>query len=233
MCPPSEYTSLDRENAVDLQRDTQVGDRSPVRIVIKPGGLLVLTGIVAITICAIADLISTSAATRTSPADAAPSPLPAALVPNGGFEQPADGAAGQAAGWQPYGAGYTIDPTTFHQGERSIRCSATGTNEKHGALFDCTLNQTTAGPIEITGWSRAQGVDGIADSNYSLYVDAECTDGSYIYGRNAPFPVGTTGWTTRSVHIDSPKPIRRLSIYALFRGHAGVAWFDDFDVRGT
>jgi len=158
--------------------------------------------------------------------------LPAAELPdagliNGSFEQTAPNAATLAANWQPFEAGYALDSTAHRTGARSIRCENATETEKRGALYRWELNQERAAPIDISGWSRADGVSGGADGDYSLYIDVEYNDGSFLYGLTAPFATGTHDWQVRRVRIVPAKPIRTLKVYALFRGHRGTVWFDD------
>jgi len=218
---------------VGPKKMAQSQGRTQLNVVIKPGGLLALTGIVAITVCAIANVVLASrhgvpSAPSIPPAEAT---APASRVSNAGFEDVAAAGGNIAEGWKPYELGYQLDSTVAHQGKRSLRCVNATHGEKRGAQFNCVLNQPTPMPVVITGWSRPAGVDGIPDSDYSLYVDVEYADGTYLYGQNAPFPIGTSSWILRRLQITPEKPIHMVSVYALFRGHGGTAWFDDFDVK--
>ncbi len=43
----------------------------------------------------------------------------------------------------------------------------------------------------VSGWSRAEDVDGVADNDYAVYVDINDADGSHLWGQTAPFATGT------------------------------------------
>ncbi len=46
----------------------------------------------------------------------------------------------------------------------------------------------------VSGWSRAQNVNGTPDTDYSLYTDITYQDGNNLWGQAAPFRTGTHGW---------------------------------------
>ena len=86
-------------------------------------------------------------------------------------------------------------------------------------------------PVEVTGWSKAEKVGGVRDSDYSLYVDISYTDGTTLWGSVEGFRVGTHDWERRHLLIVPTKPIESLIVSALFRKHTGTAWFDDFAIH--
>jgi len=148
---------------------------------------------------------------------------------NGSFEQL--DSSGKPAGWSIYGTGYAVDGTQHQDGDRSIRCENPDGPSVHGATLTITMNQQYPAPITVSGWSACYGVDGAADLDYSVYVDVMYRDGTYLYAQNKPFDVGAHDWQKRDLTIWPSKPIQTVNIYALFRHHRGVAWFDSFDVR--
>lgn len=155
------------------------------------------------------------------------------LIKNGGFEGGggSDGKGGGVPLWTPYESGYDVDRQVFRTGEQSIRCDITRLDKRRGASLRLELKQRQPAPVQITGWSKADAVQGVRDPNYAIYVDLEYMDGTPLYGESAPFPVGTHDWTRRQLLIQPTKPIKTLTVYALFREHLGTAWFDDFHVR--
>lgn len=159
------------------------------------------------------------------PGALAASPSPVERIVNGGFER-VD--TGRAAGWTPFELGYASDETVRHGGARSIRCVNATEGERRGASVTLTLNQTAPAPLLVSGWSRAAGVGGVADGDYSIYVDLTYQDGTPLWGQTASFAVGTRDWQRRQVLIVPAKPVKTATIYALFRRHAGTVWFDDF-----
>jgi hypothetical protein len=148
-----------------------------------------------------------------------------ALLKNGGFEE------GGVPGWQAFEAGFDADRRVFRTGEQSIRCDITRPERVRGAFVRLSLDQKQPAPIFITGWSRADAVSGVSDNDYAIYADLEYSDGTFLYGQTAPFSTGTHDWERRQLLLQPTKPIKSLSLYALFRHHVGTAWFDDFYVR--
>lgn len=155
------------------------------------------------------------------------------LLKNGGFEEGGgnDGKGGGVRYWVPYESGYDVERQLFRTGEQSIRCDVTRLDKRRGASVRLELNQKQPNPIQVTGWSKADAVQGVRDPNYAIYVDLEYMDGTPLYGETAPFPVGTHDWVRRQLILHPTKPIKTLTVYALFREHLGTAWFDDFYVR--
>jgi hypothetical protein len=158
---------------------------------------------------------------------------PAELIRNPGFEGGSgpDGNGGGVPFWSPDGAGYQVDRDIHRGGDQAIHCTSVSSSAQMGAHATVTLNQTTTLPILVTGWSRADHVDGAPSPGYSLYIDVIYQDGDHLWGQSASFGTGTHGWQQRRIVLLPPKPIRTLEIYALFRGHIGTAWFDDFSAR--
>jgi hypothetical protein len=149
----------------------------------------------------------------------------AELMSNGNLEQ-SDG--GQLAGLNPYGDGYRIRDGEGRNGSIAAFCENTTGNQTRGLQWTFELNQTQPQPVRFCGWSRAEDVDGAADGNYSLYIDIVHSDGTSSWGHQIPFSVATHDWEEKTLFVMPDKPIRRLSCYALFRGHKGRVWFDDF-----
>lgn len=157
----------------------------------------------------------------------------AELLRNGSFEGGSgpDGRGGGAPRWQPYEAGYDIDRSVHHGGDQAIRCDNLRVTTQRGAHCSVELNQREAAPIIVTGWSRAESVSGLADAHYSLYVDLVYMDGTPLYGQASPFKTGTHGWERARVTVFPAKPVKSMTVYALFRNHSGTAWFDDFSAH--
>jgi hypothetical protein len=144
---------------------------------------------------------------------------------NPGFERVRDG---RAENWQPFEQGYVIDESVRHAGARSVRCVNATTEELRGASYTLLLNQKTPAPLLVTGWSKAENVGGVPNSDYAIYVDLEYMDGTPLWGQTAPFAVGTHDWQRKQALIVPAKPLKLATIHALFRRHAGTVWFDDF-----
>ncbi|MGC9004618.1 MAG: hypothetical protein ACP5KZ_07970 [bacterium] len=134
-------------------------------------------------------------------------------------------------GWGKYGEGYKIDERIRHSGKRSIRCEAKDGGRELGASQTIILNQKEPKLVEITAWSKAEGVTGEPNSDYSVYVDVYYTDGTPQWGLNVPFSVGTHDWEKKGLQLLLPKPIASLTVYLLFRRtHKGTVWFDDVSI---
>jgi hypothetical protein len=156
---------------------------------------------------------------------AAPAPEVPQLIANPGFEE----VSGiRAAGWSPFEKGYEIDREVRRGGAASARCSNRTGDERSGATAHLQLDQKEPAPVLVTGWSKAEGVSGFPNNDYSIYVDLIFADGTPLWGQTAPFATGSHDWQMKKVLIVPKKPLRSASVHALFRHHAGTVWFDDF-----
>lgn len=147
------------------------------------------------------------------------------LIGNPGFEQTS---GNLAVGWAPFERGYRVVEDVHRSGSRSIRASNASPSERSGATWTLVLNQRAPAPILVVGYSRAENVSGSLNSDYSIYLDLEYTDGTPLWGQVSAFSTGTHDWQRRQVLVVPAKPVRRVTINALFRGHSGTVWFDDF-----
>lgn len=147
----------------------------------------------------------------------------AVLLPDPGFES--NGA------WTAYEQGYKVATGQRHSGERSIVCRNDTASGRSGASCTVQLDQKAPAPIIVTGWSKSDSVDGSADRDYSIYIDAQYADGTPLWGLATPFPTGNHDWSRRQVTVLPQKPLKSLTVYALFRNHRGTVWFDDFSAR--
>lgn len=147
------------------------------------------------------------------------------LLKNGAFEQPGENGASD---WIPYGGGFDVAAGAGRAGSRALAVQSRDAASAFGARQTVPLGRDAPRPLRVSGWSRAEGVDGAPDEGYSLYVDVEYDDGSTLAGQAAPFDPGTHDWQHREVRIHPDRPVRSVTVHALFRGHAGRAWFDDF-----
>ena len=121
--------------------------------------------------------------------------------------------------WIPWDQGFRMDGNVF--------VCDNGDDEKarRGATQRVVLNQKTPAPIIASAWSKAEGVSGTADANYSLYLDLVYDDGTPVWGQTAPFVVGTHDWAEARVVFIPDRPVRELSFHLLMREHAGKASF--------
>lgn len=154
-------------------------------------------------------------------------PLENQRLSNPGLEQTADG---QAAGWGGWQAGYQLDTQVRRNGAASARCRLAQAGTQAGVMQTATVNQTRPTALLARCWSRAENVSGSPDSNYSLYLDLEYTDGTPLWGQIATFETGTHDWQPAKVLVLPDKPVKSVTVIGLFRGHDGTAWFDDFEL---
>ena len=151
----------------------------------------------------------------------------AALVRNGDFEEARDG---KLESWVAAPKGFTLVKHEGRQNSQAVRCDNPDGAGWYGVSQTINLNRSKALPLVISGWSKAAGVSGSSDSDYSLYVDLIYTDGTPLWGQTAHFRVGTHEWERRELMILPEKPVKSLTLHCLFRNHSGAAWFDDVSV---
>ncbi len=111
------------------------------------------------------------------------------------------------------------EPVTYLRGQTI--------QESRGASQTVTVNQTEAKPLVVSGWSKADHVSGPNDGQYSLWVDATYQDGTPLWAQVAPFRPGTHDWERSEFVIHPAKPLKSVTVHALFRYHSGTVWFDD------
>jgi len=162
---------------------------------------------------------------RGSYADLSPN-----LLVNAGFESWDD----LADAWNPYSSGYSMDGRA-HGGSHSLKASSTDTSIVAGGyqVVRFVGSQANYRTLKVSGWSRAEAVSGIADDDYSIYVDITYDDGSHLWGQTARFDAGTHDWQYAQKIIELEKPVAELYVYCLFRHHTGTAWFDDIGLVET
>ncbi|HOQ28488.1 MAG TPA: hypothetical protein PLH36_07100, partial [Armatimonadota bacterium] len=123
--------------------------------------------------------------------------------------------------WQPWEQGFERQGGVFV-------CDNGNDNTVHrGVGQTVELNQDVPRPIIAVAWSKAEGISGGRDNNYSLYLDLLYADGTPLWGQTAPFSVGTHDWERRQVVIFPSKPVKQVSFYMLLRRHTGKASFRD------
>ena len=127
--------------------------------------------------------------------------------------------------WRPWQKGFEKRDNVF------ICDNASDAQVQRGISQTVAINQTRPEPIVAVAWSKAEGVGGGRDSNYSLYLDLVYSDGSSLWGQVAPFNVGTHDWEKAQVIVFPEKPIKSVSFHMLLRRHPGKASFRDPELR--
>ena len=130
-------------------------------------------------------------------------------------------------GWSRYGDGFVADAQQPHSGDKCIRCTNPKDSAVRGAAQQLSFERQPRRTLTVTAWSRCENVSGRRDGHYSVWVDATCADGTVFNGHSMPFDVGTHGWQQATLRLKPPAPIRAMTLYLLFRKHAGRVWFDD------
>jgi hypothetical protein len=163
------------------------------------------------------------------------------FVVNGGFEATQnvrDNKDARSAGsWTIYGTRVAI-ADGGKSGAKSlqiIRPATAKPDEMDAAAYTVEWEKGWQWPVGISAWSKAEnavGIGGAASAgDYAIYCDVAYEDGSTLFGQVAPFSAGTHEWEKAALHIVPEKPLKRLTIYLLFRGAwQGKVWFDDLQV---
>jgi hypothetical protein len=167
----------------------------------------------------------------TPRAEAQPSPVAWKRLRQGvGANLLRGGDADSPGVWEAYYRGFSRAVGQGRANSAAFICENSTLAQTSGAVQTVILNQTAPTPLVASGWSRAAGVSGAADAEYSLYIDVTYTDNTFLYGLYTPFAAGTHDWQRGEVRIFPAKPIRSVAMYALFRGHTGRVWFDDLSL---
>jgi hypothetical protein len=127
--------------------------------------------------------------------------------------------------WRPWQDGFE------REGDWFACDNGSHADAQRGASQTVILNQTRPEPIVASAWSKAEGVTGSPDSDYSLYLDLVHTDGTPLWGQIASFSTGTHQPQRRQVVVLPEKPVRQVAFHLLLRRHGGKAWFRDPQLR--
>jgi hypothetical protein len=133
-------------------------------------------------------------------------------------------------GWTTWQKGFELSEDPY-RGSNAVTCLNASGEGEYGVGQTVVLNRRRAAPFVIRGWSKARDVTGSPDSGYSLYADIVYQDDTPLWGQSTAFDCGTHGWQVRELVVTPTKPVKRITLYALFRGHAGQVWFDDLSLE--
>ncbi|MBU0609862.1 MAG: hypothetical protein KKI08_18405 [Armatimonadetes bacterium] len=152
------------------------------------------------------------------------------LIENPGFEQLQDG---KPVGWRSQLAtDWNVVATTPHGGKGSAHFTRAADGPTYWISQNVTLNQKRPAPLVVSGWSKAEGVQGARGGEYSVWVDLAYMDGTPLWGQKAPFELGTHDWQHAEKVFVVSKPVRNATVNVLFRnGVSGQAWFDDLGLQ--
>jgi hypothetical protein len=163
------------------------------------------------------------------------------FVVNGGFETTqnihADTEPRSAGSWTIYGkrAAIVDGGKSGAKALQITRPDSAKSDEMDAAAYTVEWEKGWKWPINISAWSKAENVARIGEaaltSDYGIYCDLAYEDGSTVFAQFSPFSPGTHDWEKANLRILPEKPLKRLSIYLLFRGGwQGKVWFDDLQV---
>jgi len=132
--------------------------------------------------------------------------------------------------WQPWDRGFAVEPGAGPKDVTALRCE-NKPGESSGASQTVILSPPRQEPIIARAWSRAEGVTGGQDVDYSLYLDLLYSDGTPGFAFVAPFRPGTHDWEMAEVRITPPKPVAQVHLHLLLRApHTGRVWFANPEV---
>ncbi|MFD0713365.1 hypothetical protein [Paenibacillus sp. GCM10027626] len=154
--------------------------------------------------------------------------MPAHLLHNNGFEAVA---SSEIAGWGAWQNGYVAAPGEGRGGSMAAKVVNTSGSGAYGLYQSVALNRTEVRPLLVRGWSKAGAVSGSAGSSYALYADITYTDDTNDWGLNAPYDPGTHDWQQKQLYIMPVKPVKSITVYALFNDRSGTVWFDNVSVE--
>ena len=121
-----------------------------------------------------------------------------------------------------YGKGFAREGTEF------VCDNGDDVAALRGVVWSVELNQVSAAPVAASAWAMTEQADGTPSSEYALYLDLVYADGTPLWGQLAPFDTDpATGWHRREVVVTPDKPIRRVSVYLLFRNRPGKVRFKE------
>jgi hypothetical protein len=132
----------------------------------------------------------------------------------------------KSGAWRPWKIGFERRKSA-QQREGFVCDNGAFAKVQRGASQTVVLDEKSPAPIAAAVWSKAEKVGGVPDSDYSLYLDLVCADGTPLWGPVAPFATGTHGWRKARVVVLPEKPVCSVTVNLLLRRHAGRAWFRD------
>jgi len=127
--------------------------------------------------------------------------------------------------WQGWQQGFE------RQGNIFVCDNGTDNQVQRGVSQTVVLNQTKPEPVVAVAWSKAEGVGGSSNSDYSLYLDLLYADGTPLWGQVDCYRVGTHDWVKAKVVVFPEKPIKQVAFHLLLRRHSGRALFRDPELR--
>ena len=131
----------------------------------------------------------------------------------------------KADGWRAWQEGFE------RRGDVFVCDNGSDSQVQRGVSQTFTLNQRRPEPIVAVAQSKAEGVGGGRNSDYSLYLDLVYSDGTPLWGQVDTFSVGSGDWEKAEVTVFPEKPVKSVSFHLLLRRHAGRALFRGAELR--
>lgn len=151
---------------------------------------------------------------------AQPPPRGKNLLANPSFEAVR---GGLATDWQPNRSGYSLSRDGSYDGQMAIEMKSDSASASYAAMQRVVFDPAVRHPLRVSGWSRAENVQG---QDYCLYVDCWYADGTNLWGQRVDFDHGTHDWQYAELIFEPEKPVTRVHVYAMLRNCTGRAWFD-------
>eukprot|EP01043_Picozoa_sp_COSAG02_P005155 COSAG02_NODE_138_length_34440_cov_16.694368_18_plen_1060_part_00 len=164
------------------------------------------------------------------------------LLRNGDFSLAAKASVDLALGWKRWGLGYRrVSGVNIarpgHATAAQVSTSASG--ETAGASQSVTFAPAAASKFQtlvLSGWSKAEA-DSTGTSkqalDYSVYADVEYFDGTFSFGEAATFSSEAHEWVYSSHAVYVTKPLKTVTVYALYRNRIGNVTFSELALTGV
>lgn len=124
------------------------------------------------------------------------------------------------SGWKSFDSG-------FKQDSSGVFCENSTADGSTGAFQNIVLNQKSPRTFRAIASSRAENVGPAGVGDYSIYLDIQYTDESWVWGQRFDFDRGTHDWQQGEVLFQPEKPVKQVNMYLLLRKCQGKAWFDE------
>jgi len=156
---------------------------------------------------------------------------PRTVLPNGGFENVANG---QFTGWSFYDGpdkSAFVDSTTVHSGRYSARCEHfTDGNPSGNCRFNRLLTCHQQRAYHLSVWIKTQGFRGTFQL-LAIGLDGSSTTQPLTFTQYS-VPQTTSGWQQYHVVFHTLDKWQQVYVYCgVWGGTAGTIWFDDFQIE--
>ena len=163
-------------------------------------------------------------------AHARPSPVPAALLQNGGFEQTSAGDPALPTWWKEdaTSASYRLDASAAHHGRRSLRIEfneAATTTGYSGVIASIDVSALRGRRLSFEGFLKRSS----EASKVGLWLRLAGDSGLYLNSYEAPVTL-RDGWARHVLEVDIPADATTMKLGAAIHEAPGVMWVDDLSL---